>query len=221
MNLELGKNLAGTFHQPALVLADTGTLGTLEEAEWLSGLGEVIKSRLIGDEQLVIFIEENIRAIGERAPEALGEIVERSVRVKSRVVEADEREGGERKKLNLGHTFGHAIEKVAGFGKIPHGIAVATGLALALRASAKVGLLTEESLAERLGRLLAQLGLPRTLDELRSRYGAELPASELAEAMRLDKKAQKSAPRFVLLGGVGDVRLDVQLDSACLAEILG
>jgi 3-dehydroquinate synthetase len=125
VDLAAGKNLAGTFHQPAVVLADTDTLSTLPDAEFRSGLGEVVKSALLEGEPALTWLERCSRPIAERDPDVLAEVVERCVRLKAAIVERDPEEKGERRVLNLGHTFAHAIERAAGYGSVPHGIAVA------------------------------------------------------------------------------------------------
>lgn len=216
INLAAGKNLAGTFHQPAAVFADVDTLATLSDEEFRSGLGEVVKSALIGDAELFELLEREPNRVLGREQKVLSEVVERSVRVKAAVVEADEHEAGERKKLNLGHTFGHAIEHVAGYGKIPHGIAVATGLNLAIEAGVRTDRLADPDLPARLHELLSTLGLFPLLGDLRRRYGVDLEATALEEAMRLDKKGSAGRPRFVLVEGIGSVPVDCDLGSDVL-----
>lgn len=220
VNLRAGKNLAGVFHQPCAVLADTDTLATLPEAELASGLGEVVKTALIGDVGLLGLLEREAAGVRARDAELLGEIVARCVAVKARIVAADEEERGERKLLNLGHTFGHGIEQAAGPGAIPHGVAVAVGLVLALEASARVGLLEERGVLERVPRLLAALGLPDSLAELRRRSGRSLGASELLAGMRHDKKGSAGKPRFVLARRAEHLEHGHELEPAVLATLL-
>jgi 3-dehydroquinate synthetase len=142
------------------------------------------------------------------------------VRVKAAVVARDERESGERKTLNLGHTFAHAIEHVAGYGTIPHGVAVGVGLCLALRASQAAGLLKSSETLPRVERLLLALGLCATLGELREAYRHALPAHDLVQAMRLDKKSAEGSPRFVLVREPGALVWDQGLDRGQLAALL-
>ncbi len=220
VNLASGKNLAGTFKQPQAVYADVETLGTLEIEELRSGFGEVIKSALIGDADLLEWIEPQTEACLAGDPEVLTEIVTRCVRVKARVVSADEREAGRRKVLNLGHTFAHAIEQVAGYGEIPHGVAVAVGLVLALEAGAEIQLLEDSSLPGRVGDLLEKLGLPRNLDELRERSGNSLAPPALQRAMSLDKKSAQGSPRFVLVRRAGSVEPDSPLNEGLIESLL-
>jgi 3-dehydroquinate synthase len=220
VNLAAGKNLAGVFHQPCAVLADTETLATLPEAELASGLGEIVKTALIGDAGLLELLAREAPAVLARDAELLGEIVARCVAVKARIVAADEEERGERKLLNLGHTFGHGIEQAAGPGTIPHGVAVAVGLVLALEASARAGLLEERGLLASIPRLLAVLGLPSSLAELRRRSGKSLDPGELLAGMRHDKKGAAGRPRFVLVRRAERLEHGHELDPALLTALL-
>jgi len=219
VNLSGGKNLAGTFHQPARVWADCATLATLPVDEFQSGLGEVIKSALIGDQGLLDVLNAEHEAILARDGSALAQIVERCVRVKAGVVAQDEHEGGIRKALNLGHTFAHAIEHAAGYGTIPHGVAVAVGLVLATRASATTGL-CDATLEGQLTELMSHYSLPTTLDSLRTTYSTELSSPALREGMRHDKKGSSGDPQFVLLKAAEQIEIDVSLDSSLLDALL-
>jgi len=220
VDLAAGKNLAGTFHQPAAVLADTRTLATLPETEYRSGLGEVVKSALLEGEPALAGLEGSVAAIASRDPEALAEIVERCVRLKAGIVARDPRERGERATLNLGHTFAHAIESAAGYGTVPHGAAVAVGIALALRTSRALGLLADPGLPERTAALLRALGLAHDLGSLRAASGARLTAEEILAGMRHDKKGAAGSPRLVLPRAAGKVEIGVEVDRARLAEVL-
>jgi len=204
VNLAAGKNLAGTFHQPTHVLADTATLATLTEEDFESGLGEVVKSALIGDTALFELLERETSRVADRDPELLAEVVTRCVRVKGALVARDEHEAGERKQLNLGHTFAHA-----------------TGLGLALEASARTDRLADAELAPRTRALLEGLGLCPTLAALRERHGVALPADALLAGMRHDKKGPAGEPAFVLLTALGEVATDARLEPTLLADILG
>ena len=218
INLGAGKNLVGSFHQPKLVVADTNFLKTLDDSELRSGLGEVLKTALLGaavpgdaETSLLELLEcADPAAITARDPELFATIVESCVRFKASIVEADERESSARKQLNLGHTFAHAIEHVAGYGAIPHGVAVAAGLGDALALSRDLGLLQDAALPTRQAALAAGLGLPRDTADLRKQTGLALPASALAEAMALDKKSQDGQLRFVLPRALGDIDIDVR-----------
>jgi 3-dehydroquinate synthase len=220
VDLAAGKNLAGTVHQPALVLADTDTLATLPDRELRSGLGEVVKSALIEGEAALALLERESAAIVAREPDVLGEIILRCVRLKAAIVARDPSEKSERKVLNLGHTFAHAIERSAGYGAVPHGIAVAVGLTLALRASLEIGLLADAALPVRVDRILLGLGLPRDLASLRAEHPGLPDASRIAAAMRHDKKGVTGTPRFVLPREAGRIEIDVEVDGARIAELL-
>jgi 3-dehydroquinate synthase len=188
-----GKNLIGAFHQPRAVAADLGTLGTLPERESLSGLAEVAKAGLLGDPDLFALLEEKGPGI-LRDPEALEAAVARAVAFKASVVEADEREGGARAMLNLGHTLGHAVESAAGYGTYSHGEAVAFGIAFAARLSRELGLL-EAGQAARIVEFLKRWGFPLRVPGV--------AAEKIVEALRFDKKSQGGAPRWVLLRAIG------------------
>ena len=212
-----GKNLIGAFHQPRAVIADTATLATLPPRELRAGLAEVVKHALICDAAFFSWLEANADALLALDPAALAHAVHRCCTIKAGVVSRDERETGERALLNLGHTFGHAIEQVTGFGPWLHGEAVGVGLAMAAGMSQRAGWLPAAD-AARLDALLARLGL-RT--EAR---GAVTPQAARA-AMQLDKKVQGGRVRLVLLKGIGQafVTADWPTDAfdATLQEHLG
>ncbi|MDG1499161.1 MAG: 3-dehydroquinate synthase [Planctomycetota bacterium] len=218
INLGAGKNLVGSFHQPKLVLADTNFLKTLDDSELRSGLGEVLKTALLGatvpgEDKLNLFelLEHaDPAAITARDPGLFAKIVESCVRFKASIVEADERESGARKQLNLGHTFAHAIEHVAGYGTVPHGVAVAAGLGDALALSRDLGLLQDLSLLPRHAALAERLGLPQDTSALRKQSGLPLPPRAMADAMQRDKKSQAGQLHFVLPRALGDAAIDVQ-----------
>ncbi len=220
VNLLAGKNLAGAFHQPSRVLADTELLATLPDEELRSGLGEVVKSALIGDGDLLALLEREADAILARDGELLGQVVARCVRVKAAIVARDEEERGERKLLNLGHTFAHGIEQAAGFGRVPHGIAVAVGLVLALRASERAGLLEERDLTERVSALLGALSMPHDLASLRARYGVRLAPDELLHGMRHDKKGRAGKASLVLPRRIGAAERDQEVELPLLRALL-
>jgi 3-dehydroquinate synthase len=220
VNLAAGKNLAGVFRQPALVLADTSTLATLDAEEYRAGLGEVLKTALVAGEALLARLEGARAELVARDPDLLAEIVAECVRTKAAVVARDPTEQGERARLNLGHTFAHAIERVAGYGAVPHGIAVGTGLVLALRLARRLELARDTQLEARVALLLAGCGMPSSLGALRQRYHTQLEPAELVHAMRLDKKGRAGRARFVVPRAPGELVLGLEIDEGVLAEVL-
>ena len=186
VNLPQGKNLVGAFKQPEQVVSDVSLLGTLPEREMRNGLAEIVKTAIIGDAELFSILEERLEDAMQREENLLEEIVTRCVKVKARIVERDEKEiTGERMLLNLGHTFGHAIEKLSGF-EVPHGEAVAVGLVKAAELSGvEVG---------RIRDLLERIGLPTE---------TEFSDAEIRGAMKTDKKKQGSTLRVVVPVEIG------------------
>jgi 3-dehydroquinate synthase len=217
VNLRAGKNLAGVFHQPSLVLADTSTLATLPDDEFRSGLGEVIKTAMLASEEALAMLESESKRIWSRDPAALEAVVEMCVRTKAIIVSRDPHEKGPRKLLNLGHTFAHAIEHDAGFGKVPHGVAVGVGLRLALDTSHRMSRLADPALPERVDTLLQAFGMPRALSALK---GVKLDARRLVAAMSLDKKNSAGKTRLVLPVCAGQAIFDVEADEKLLFESL-
>ncbi|TAJ12412.1 MAG: 3-dehydroquinate synthase, partial [Planctomycetota bacterium] len=220
IDVAAGKNLVGAFHQPIGVLADTSTLATLPAAELASGFGEVVKCALLAGERELALVEQSAARLVAREEAALAQAVELCARLKARIVAADPRERGERKLLNLGHTFAHAIEKVAGYGTIPHGVAVGCGVALACDASAHGGHLADARLPARVRALLAALGLYGSLAELEARYARKLDHALLLDAMRLDKKSAAGELRLVLPSAPGDVRYGIATPESELLRAL-
>lgn len=207
INLEAGKNLAGAFHQPRGVFISTDFLKTLPAREFAAGMAEVIKTALLGDGSLFEDLERSPLAAGDRR---VASTVRRCCEIKARVVEADEQEraeAGGRALLNLGHTFGHALERVAGYGVYLHGEAVAVGLSAAARLSRRLGLIGEPAVV-RVDATLSAHGLPT---RLRSPLGVQ----ELMAAMARDKKTRAGLPRFVVLKSLGEavVRADVPAEA--------
>jgi 3-dehydroquinate synthase len=195
VNLPAGKNLVGAFHQPSFVLVDVVTLETLPEEEFRSGLGEAVKMGVLGDDELFRRLEDETGAVLAREPWITSEIVRRCVRLKADIVERDERETGERRLLNLGHTLGHAIEAAAGYGALRHGEAVAIGTVFAARLAVWRGLLPGRD-AERIERLVLGLGLPTEIPD-------GLDAETLAAFVARDKKQRGAEPRWVLPTAIG------------------
>ncbi|MCB1823827.1 MAG: 3-dehydroquinate synthase [Candidatus Competibacteraceae bacterium] len=212
VNHPLGKNMIGAFYQPRCVLADTDTLATLPDRELSAGLAEVIKYGLIRDLPFLEWLEANLDALLAREASALSEAIERSCRNKAEIVAADERETGERALLNLGHTFGHAIETGAGYGVWLHGEAVAVGMALAADLSARLGWLSEEQV----GRILALLERAR----LPLTPPPDLTADDFSRLMAVDKKVQDGRLRLILLRGLGQGVIADGVDPVRLRETL-
>jgi 3-dehydroquinate synthase len=202
INHPLGKNMIGAFWQPRLVLADTDTLRTLPERELSAGLAEVIKYGLIRDEPFFEWLEGNMDRLRAREPEALTHAIERSCANKAEVVAADETESGLRALLNLGHTFGHAIEAGLGYGEWLHGEAVAAGTVMAMALSRRLGWLGQGEFARAVA-LFERAGLPTR--------GPALGADRYLELMTLDKKVAAGKLRLILLEGIGRgvIRSDV------------
>jgi 3-dehydroquinate synthase len=206
-----GKNLIGAFHQPRLVVADTDTLATLPGREFAAGLAEVVKYGLIADAPFFDWLERHAAALLERAPDLLAEAIRRCCALKADIVGADEREADRRALLNLGHTFGHAIEVRAGYGEWLHGEAVAAGMVMAARFSARLGLL-DVSVPARVVALLARFGLPVAPPR-------DAPEA-FAAAMSLDKKVLANRLRLVLLERIGAARLTADFPAAELDAFL-
>ncbi|WP_050526294.1 3-dehydroquinate synthase [Pseudorhodobacter aquimaris] len=215
INAPQGKNLIGAFHQPRLVLADIGLLGTLTARDFLSGYGEVAKYGLLGDDAFFGWLEQNGPALA-RGDVALRQYaVRRSVEMKAEIVARDETEEGDRALLNLGHTFCHALEKATGFGdRLLHGEGVAVGCALAFELSMRLGLCSQEA-PSRVRAHLRAMGMKVDIADI----AGDLPDAEtLLELMGQDKKVVDGKLRFVLARGIGDsfvsgdVPRDVVLD---------
>jgi 3-dehydroquinate synthase len=216
INHPQGKNMIGAFHQPSLVLADTALLDTLPDRELSAGLAEVIKYGLIRDTGFLDWLEASMARLLARDPAALAHAVRRSCEHKAEVVAADEREAGLRETLNLGHTFGHAIETGVGYGEWLHGEAVAAGTVLAATMSARLGWL-DESEVGRVRRLFALARLPVE--------PPMMPAARWLDLMGHDKKVRGGRIRLVLLKGLGNALTSGDYDPAALdatlAEVAG
>lgn len=219
INSPHGKNLIGAFHQPSLVLADTAILDSLPLREMRAGYAEVVKYGLIDDARFFGWCEENWRGIFAGGTER-DEAVAQSCRAKAAVVVRDEREDGDRALLNLGHTFGHALERVTAYdsARLVHGEGVAIGLTLAFRFSASLGLcpITE---AERVEAHLMEAGLPTRLSHVPGGYGT---VEDLLDAMAQDKKVKSGNLTFILAKGIGQSfiakNVDIQTVRAFLTE---
>ena len=195
VNVEGYKNMVGVFNQPEFVLCDTSLLRTLPVREFRAGLAEIIKAGIIGDPELFALFENHTLEELRQDDVLLTKIITASVRVKAAIVEADEREGGLRKKLNLGHTFAHAIEKCSS--EFLHGEAVAIGTVMMAGVSVQLGTLSEEE-ADRIGRVIAKMGLP-------VRSGVDV--KRLLKALKLDKKRDADRISLVLIDRVGSCEI--------------
>jgi 3-dehydroquinate synthase len=211
INHPLGKNMIGAFYQPRLVIADTTTLNTLPDRELSAGLAEVIKYGLIRDAEFFSWLEANVEKLLARDQAALAHAIVRSCEHKAQVVEADERETGERAQLNFGHTFGHAIESATGYGTWLHGEAVAAGMVLAAELSCRMGLLKPVDV-ERTRALLAAAKLPTTPPAL----GADCYLQHMGH----DKKVEQGRLRLILLRRLGEAFVTAEFSHDLLAEVL-
>ena len=217
INTKAGKNLIGAFHQPAHVLIDPLVLRTLPEREMRAGYAEVLKYGLLGDAEFFHWLEANGNMAVGREPAALEHAIATSIAMKARIVAADERETlDQRALLNLGHTFGHALEAETGFSdRLLHGEAVAMGMVLAARYSARRGELSTAD-AERAARAIAAAGLPASLPALALTCGSW----RLIEHMRHDKKAEATTLPFLLLRAIGDAYVARDVDLTDVAAFL-
>lgn len=212
VNLPAGKNLVGAFHQPRAVVADIDTLASLPQREYRSGLAEVIKGAAIGDPSFFDWLERHADALVAREDAALIEAIARKVRYKAGVVARDETEQGERALLNLGHTFGHALETAGRYTTLLHGEGVAVGMLLAAQLSERLGMSARAD-SERLHRLLTTAGLPTAIP-------AGMDAQQLLALMRLDKKNTAGTLRLILWRGIGRAEIVAGVDEADVLAVL-
>ncbi len=212
VNHPKGKNMIGAFHQPRCVIADSDTLNTLEDKQLSAGIAEVIKYGLIRDMSFTQWLEENMHKLLERDPQALSYAIEVSCRCKANIVADDEKEQGVRALLNLGHTFGHAIETSAGYGNWLHGEAVATGMLMAADLSMRLGNLSESDV-ERVDNLLDMAMLP-------TRAPHHMDYDHFIELMAVDKKARAGKINFILFKQLGDAFVTSDFDHNLLRETI-
>ncbi|MCM2328085.1 MAG: 3-dehydroquinate synthase [Lysobacter sp.] len=211
VNHPLGKNMIGAFHQPLAVIADTATLDTLPDRELAAGLAEVIKYGAIRDLAFFDWLETNVGRLRARDPDALAKAISRSCEIKAEIVALDEREAGPRALLNLGHTFGHAIETLEGYGTWLHGEAVAAGMVMAARLSARLGRAPEAD-ASRLEALLRRAGLPVE--------PPELEVDAWLDAMGRDKKNESGRITLILLDRLGAAAVEKNAPARALEDFL-
>jgi len=211
VNHPLGKNMIGAFHQPQCVIIDTDTLNTLPDQELSAGLGEVIKYGLINDPGFFDWLEQNMDALLSRESEALIYAIERSCADKAAIVAADEKEAGQRALLNLGHTFGHAIETGMGYGVWLHGEGVGAGMCMAANLSQRLGWLEAQEV-ERIEALVTRAGLPTR--------PPDISTEEFLQLMAVDKKVLDGQLRLVLLKGIGKAIVAQDFPPELLRETL-
>lgn len=213
VNLPEGKNLVGAFHQPRAVVADIDTLASLPEREYRAGLAEIVKGAAIGDAGFFAWLEEQASALNAREPARLAEAIARKCAYKAGVVARDETEQGERALLNLGHTFGHALETAGHYTTFVHGEAVAVGMVLAARLSVRLGMAGHDD-TQRLVALLERLGLPITIP-------ADSDPGELLRLMRLDKKNTAGVLKLILWRGIGRAEIVPGVAEEDVLTVLG
>ncbi len=211
INLAEGKNLVGSIYQPYTVIADLDFIKTLPEREYLSGLAEVIKYALLYDYKLLEKLEDKYEDIINRDMLVLSEIVSRCIEIKAEIVEADEHDYGQRMLLNLGHTFGHAIETLQAYKGFKHGEAVAIGMCMAADLSAQIGKISELD-AKRANRLIASFGLPTKWPDFK--------VDEFIQVMQGDKKNTSATQRFILLKKLGDAYVDESIGREQIEQVL-
>src|SRR6056297_2219029 len=217
INAPQGKNLIGAFHQPSLVLADTGILTTLTKRDYLAGYGEVVKYGLLGDYNFFQWLEDNSSRAAEGDLEARIHLVKRSVEMKAEIVVRDETEQGDRALLNLGHTFCHALEAATGYSdRLLHGEGVAIGCGLAFELSARMGLCPQED-PSRVRAHLKAMNMKADLSDI----AGELPdADGLLELMSQDKKVVDGTLKFILARGIGEAFVTSDVDPTTVRDLL-
>ncbi len=212
INTPQGKNLIGVFHQPSLVIADTNVLSTLPARELRAGYAEVAKYGLLGDAAFFSWLERNWQAIFSNGGPPLTQAIETSVKAKADIVARDETETGDRALLNLGHTFGHALEAWTGYSdRLLHGEGVAIGMCLAFRLSEQLGL-APQGVAQRVSKHLAQVGLPTHINDI---PGGKADAAELFRLMGQDKKVRQGRLTFIMVRDIGQafITRDIEPDT--------
>ena len=212
INHSLGKNMIGAFHQPTAVIADSDVMRTLPPREWRAGLAEVIKYALLGDSDFLDWLEAHQADLLQQNALVVQQAVEHCCAMKARIVAADEREAGQRALLNLGHTFGHAIEAEMGYGEWLHGEAVAAGMVLAAQTSERLGWISAED-TQRVVRMIEGFELPTTPPR-------QMTPEHFRTHMALDKEVAAGKLRLVLLRALGDAVLTAETPPALLDEVL-
>ncbi|TXI19223.1 MAG: 3-dehydroquinate synthase [Nitrosomonas sp.] len=211
INHQLGKNMIGAFYQPRMVLADSATLNTLPDRELRAGIAEIIKYGLIRDPAFFDWLEQNMHRLLTRDAVTLNEAIQRSCENKAEIVAADEKEKGIRALLNLGHTFGHAIENGMGYGVWLHGEAVAAGTVLAAELSRRMKLISEADV-QRIRKIFVQAELPVS--------APKMPVEKYLQLMTLDKKVDAGKTRFILLNRIGEAVMRADIPAALLTKTI-
>jgi len=212
VNHPLGKNMIGAFHQPQCVIIDTETLNTLDDRQLSAGIAEIIKYGYINDLEFIDWLDQNMSKLLKRDPEALAYAIHRSCKHKADIVAADEKEAGQRALLNLGHTFGHAIETGMGYGNWLHGEAISAGMVMAAELSQKLGWVSETEVAS-IRALLKKANLP-------VEPPAEINAEQFSKLMSIDKKVQDGVLHLVLMKSLGESFMSSDFDKAALQQVL-
>ena len=213
VNHPLGKNMIGAFHQPQCVIIDTETLNTLDDRQLSAGIAEIIKYGYINDLAFIEWLDENMGKLLNRDQEALAYAIKRSCEHKADIVAADEKEAGQRALLNLGHTFGHAIETGLGYGKWLHGEAVAAGMVMAAELSKEHGWITENEI-KGMRKLLLKANLPIEPPK-------EISPNEFNQLMSIDKKVQDGVLHLILMKSMGESFITKDFDKNALLKVLG
>jgi len=217
INSSRGKNLVGAIYQPSLVLSDLSVLDTLSKRDFMAGYGEVLKYSLLGDRDFYEWLDDHADQIKKLDQETMGTIVKKSCEIKAYFVSNDEREHGIRAKLNLGHTFGHALETATGYSDmILHGEAIAIGCKLAFELSCMAGHCPPEDVI-RVANHMNEMGM---LDAMKNLKGNLPPADDLIEIMKQDKKARGGVLNFILVNGIGKSFATNQVDMGMVREVL-
>ena len=212
VNHQYGKNMIGAFHQPNGVISDTQVLLTLSNREFNSGLAEIIKYGLLSNDDFFIWLELNLDALLARKADILKQAIHRSCQIKAAIVAEDEHDHGIRALLNLGHTFGHAIENALGYGTWLHGEAVAVGLVLAAKLSMSMGTLTQKEVT-RIHELIKRAHLPSTIP-------STISIEKLLKLMAIDKKIYNNRRRFIILIAIGHAQVTEQVTEEQLISLL-
>jgi len=212
INHPLGKNMIGAFHQPQCVIIDTNTLNTLDDRQLSAGIAEVIKYGYINDIEFIHWLDENMHKLLQRDPDALAYAIHRSCEHKAKIVAADEREAGQRALLNLGHTFGHAIETGMGYGKWLHGEAISAGMIMAAELSQLHGWITASEV-NNIRALLKKANLPIAPP-------SEINAEQFKQLMSIDKKVQDGVLHLVLMKSLGESFISNDFDPQALQKVL-